>query len=246
MRFLQRGLIFGLLAGLVMAFSWAQADHFPPLETMVGQMILLGFPGTAPDEAACLNVARQIQAGEVGGVLLLGSNFKTRTGVLGMTALFRSARGPLPVFIVVDMEGGLVQRLGPKLGYPKIPSAEKVATTMSPMEAQTVAVQIAQLVQEAGFNVNLGPVVDLGAEPRNPLFLQHRSYGGDPQRVADYARVFLSEHRRRGILTVLKHFPGHGSSLTDSHDDFVDISATWQRNELEPYRQLIGEGVARS
>ncbi|MCD6191227.1 MAG: N-acetylmuramoyl-L-alanine amidase, partial [Sulfurimonas sp.] len=69
-----------------------------------------------------------------------------------------------------------------------------------------------------------------------------RSYGSDSNVVASFARVMINEQKKQGITSVLKHFPGHGSSLDDSHKGFVDITKTWSTKELEPYEKLINEG----
>jgi beta-N-acetylhexosaminidase len=93
------------------------------------------------------------------------------------------------------------------------------------------------------FNLNLGPVVDLDVNPHNPVIgALGRSYSKDPETVVEYGTAFINGHHANGILIVLKHFPGHGSSRNDSHKGFVDISQTWSPTELVPYRRLIAEG----
>ncbi|MEO7933758.1 MAG: glycoside hydrolase family 3 N-terminal domain-containing protein [Chthoniobacterales bacterium] len=242
MDFFRRLLIFLGLGAVMAGGVWFFSVQSPPLRVMVGQMILLGFTGADARAEGPRRVARQVHAGQVGGVIFLGWNFKSRAGVFGMTRLYREAGGPFPPFLVIDMEGGLVQRLGSRLGYEAIPSAEKMGATMTPAEARLRFDTMTGWVREAGFNLDLGPVVDLGGEPLNPISVQHRTYGSDPAKVVTYAREFMAANRARGILSALKHFPGHGSSRTDSHDDFVDVSATWKAAELEPYRELIASG----
>jgi beta-N-acetylhexosaminidase len=101
----------------------------------------------------------------------------------------------------------------------------------------------AELAQ-AGFNLNFGPVVDLNLNPWNPVIGQRdRSFGADPNTVTMLARAFITAHRNADIVTVAKHFPGHGSSHVDSHKTLADISDTWREIELEPYRNLAKEGL---
>jgi beta-N-acetylhexosaminidase len=217
----------------------------PPLDKMAGQMLMLGFLGTSSAEAEPQQLARQIQSGQVGGVIMLGRNFKDREDVIGLTKLFRESAAGLPPLIALDQEGGMVQRLGVKLGYSALPSAETIGRTMSPDKARQVFATIATMVREAGFNVNLAPVVDLGLEPQNRAVVStHRTYGNDPRVVTDYARAFVAAQREQAILPVLKHFPGHGSSREDSHKGLVDLTSTWTPNELEPFRSLIASGDA--
>ena len=215
------------------------------LDRMIGQMLLMGTLGRSADSSWAMGLARRISLGRVGGVVFLGHNFKTQKGVKSMTALFARAAPGLPVFLALDMEGGFVQRLGKKLGYEAIAPAQEVAETMTVKAARPLFARLARFTREAGFNVNLAPVVDILANKDNPVVGKwQRSFGEDPEKVAAYARAFIEEHRKRGVLSVLKHFPGHGSSLSDSHDGFVDITATWTKRELEPFAALIASGHA--
>jgi beta-N-acetylhexosaminidase len=212
---------------------------------MIGQMLMMGFPGSNPDGSWPKRLAAQISRGQVGGVVMLGYNFKSKASVKRLTAMFRQAAGRRKLFIALDMEGGAVQRLGRKLGYPAIHSARRIAKTQTPQQAQRTYSRLASISRSAGFNMNLGPVVDLLINPSNPVIGRwNRSYGSDPARVVAYASAFVKAHRAQGIVTVLKHFPGHGSSLSDSHDGFVDISSTWRNKELEPFAKMIAKGDA--
>lgn len=105
--------------------------------------------------------------------------------------------------------------------------------------------RIAETLQRAGINLNLGPVVDLNVNPANPVIGKlQRSISADPKIVTEHAREFIRAHHARGILCSLKHFPGHGSSSADSHKGFVNVTDTWSKKELEPFRTLIKEGLA--
>lgn len=217
----------------------------PSLGKKIGQMLVVGFLGSKAGDKWPKRLAGQIRKGEVGGVVFLGHNFKSRAGVAGLTKLFRQASPQVPVFLALDMEGGYVQRLGAKLGYPKVPPALTIARSMSPQQARAWFDKLAAISASAGFNVNLGPVVDLYITPKNPVVGKwKRAYSASPQKVAAYARQFVAAHRKKRILAVLKHFPGHGSSLTDSHAGFVDISKTWKAKELKPFSMMIKSGDA--
>lgn len=223
----------------------ATPSHAQSRQTMIGQMLLMGFPGKSPNGAWPRRLAQQISRGEVGGVVMLGYNFQSKTAVKQITGMFRQAAGSRKIFLAVDMEGGSVQRLGRKLGYPAIPSARRVARTQSPKQARSTFSSLARISRSAGFNMNLGPVVDLLINPANPVIGRwNRSFGADARKVTAYARAFVAAHKAQGVLTVLKHFPGHGSSVGDSHAGFVDITRTWQQQELEPFRAMIADGNA--
>ena len=214
-------------------------------DTMIGQMLMFGFSGTEPNQKGPQAIARQLCEGTIGGVILLGHNVKSAGQVKRLTTLFRGAGASVTPLIAVDQEGGRVQRLGPKQGYKAIPRPAVVAAKVSPEKAFKIYVDAARQVRDAGFNVNLGPVVDVNVNPKNPIIGRlGRSFGETPGTVIAYAQAFIAAHHRIGILTALKHFPGHGSSLRDSHKGFVDISKTWQRDrELAPFSALANDNT---
>ena len=71
-----------------------------------------------------------------------------------------------------------------------------------------------------------------------------RAFGTDAETVTAYDGAFIAAHHEAGLVTALKHFPGHGSSTADSHEGFVDITGTWSDQELDPYRALFADGYA--
>jgi beta-N-acetylhexosaminidase len=93
---------------------------------------------------------------------------------------------------------------------------------------------------EAGINTNLAPVVDVNVNPSSPAIGRlERSYSSNPEVVADHALAFIEEFANRDVVTALKHFPGHGSALADSHFGFTDITNTWKPLELTPYVKIL-------
>ncbi|MCR9059606.1 MAG: hypothetical protein NXI02_19880 [Rhodobacteraceae bacterium] len=220
-----------------------RAEETATLQEKIGQMILVGFLGNTVDRAGFKQVRAQMESGEIGGVLYLGRNLKNRQSVRRMNAeLKEAAQTHLPPLIAIDQEGGKVQRLKRHHGFPHTPAAKRMARRADPSEAAKTYGALASALADWGFTLNLGPVVDVDVNPRNPIIGRlGRSYSSDPDRVADYGAAFVSAHRHHGVLTALKHFPGHGSSRRDSHKGAVDVSATWSSDELEPFRQLIDD-----
>jgi beta-N-acetylhexosaminidase len=95
-------------------------------------------------------------------------------------------------------------------------------------------------LQSCGFNVNLAPVADVEVNPLSPTIgYRGRSFSADPLTVAAHDQVFVDEFHARNIITTLKHFPGHGSTVADSHLTLPDITNTWTTIELTPYRELL-------
>jgi beta-N-acetylhexosaminidase len=100
--------------------------------------------------------------------------------------------------------------------------------------------QIATTLRDVGISVNLAPVVDLDANPRNPIIKgKKRSFSSDPEIVARQAEAFCRAHLDLGILPCAKHFPGHGSAQGDTHCGLVDVSAHWSERELIPFQRLV-------
>ena len=235
-----------LLLAAVIAFTRpAQPrEPDPSLDAMIGQMLLIGFHGTSPSGKDARRIARQIAKGQIGGVILMDRNIRSPRQVRAMTSRFLSTGYPLTPIISVDQEGGLVQRLSARKGFKAYPTARTVARLYKPEKAHFIYKSMAQELANAGFNLNYGPVLDLNLNRRNPVIGRlGRSYGAKPERVVAYARAFISAHREANVLTSVKHFPGHGSSWSDSHKRFVDLTKTWKDIELEPYMALARDGA---
>lgn len=211
-------------------------------------MIMIGFHGDTAEDPRFKDVVRQLESGVVSGVLFLGYNIKSRKELMRMTALLRGCRCREPPFIAVDEEGGRIQRLNSSAGFSDEPSAKRVGQSRNEEGARRVYGDIAEKVANAGFNLNFGPVLDVDLNPDNPIIgALGRSFSADPTSVTRFARIFVASHRRMGVLTSLKHFPGHGSARGDTHVGIVDVTGTWNgKIELMPYRKLIAEGLADS
>ena len=239
-----------VLASMVLALLFAPHGPIVPdpesaaraqLRAMIGQMLVIGFPGTSVREEWPSRIAAMIGRGEIGGVLLLGDNIESPEQLRALTRALRGAGRMLPPLIAVDQEGGAVQRLSPYKGFLGLPAAKTVAGMDVETAYALYAAQARQLAAE-GITVNFGPVVDLDLNPDNPIIGRlARSYGNGPEVVASFARAFVAAHRAAGVLTAAKHFPGHGSGDSDPHDRAVNPASRWQKQELAPFRSLIKE-----
>ncbi len=233
-------IILGLIGalGLVLANPAQVKSAEVTLEQKIGQMLILGFPGRSVKDEWPRHIYKMLKAGEIGGVILFERNITSPKQVKKLNTYFKSASSqPIP-FIAIDQEGGRVQRMHEGNGFIHTPSAASLGTkdlALAAMAYQNMSRQLAR----SGFNVNFGPVVDLNLNKRNPIIAKkQRSYGSNPDRVIKYAQAFIEAHKNAGVLTVAKHFPGHGSSRADSHKGFTDITKTWRENELKPYAYL--------
>ena len=220
-----------------------------PLLPRLGDLLLVGFHGTAGESSADLE--RLVCDARVGGVLLFGRNLVDPAQVAALTrwvARRGHACARRPPLVAADAEGGRVMRLGASAGYTPTLSHQQLGDANDLALTELEARRIGGRLREAGIAWDLAPVVDVGYNPANPVIVgAGRSFGADPSRVIAHTRAYLAGMRAAGVLTTLKHFPGHGSSFDDSHLGFVDVTATARPGlELAPYRALMPEGVVDS
>ena len=218
------------------------------LRDRIGQMIMVGFRGITPLEAA--PTIRNIADGIVGAVVLYDMdaitggprNIQSREQLRELLAALKAA-SEIPVLVSVDAEGGFYHRLKEKYGFaPATPAAElgevdDLAITRS--SAAGVAAQLA----DVGIDLNLAPVLDLLNPANLTVSARRRSFSADPAVVTAQAREFILAHRERGVLTTGKHFPGMGGVLRPYSPGQGEQIDAWATTELEPYRALIGESL---
>lgn len=208
-------------------------------------MLIVGFENSRVDENS--KIIKQIQKYELGGVILFDRfyNDRNKTKNIASPQQLQALTSTLqkyatsPLFIAVDQEGGKVARLKPQYGFLKVPSAFEVSK-MPLSKAKEIYSKEAKMLHVNGINCDFAPVVDLAVNPKNKVIVGlERSYGKSPSKVVEYASTCIDALKKEHVLSVIKHFPGHGSSLGDSHEGFVDVSSTWSQEELEPYKELI-------
>ena len=211
---------------------------------MIGQMIMVGFEGVSVDDPAFRKILEKVRQGRITGVLYLQRNIAGSSRVRAMNKALQQA-APRPVLVAIDQEGGAIQRVPEAAGFPRVPSARSVARKATPREAYETYSGLASYLHRWGFNLNLGPVADLDLNPDNPVIGRlGRSFSADPSTVVQYSAAFVESHREHGVLTALKHFPGHGSSRRDSHNGWTDVTQTSKPAEVEVFRKLISQGYA--
>jgi beta-N-acetylhexosaminidase len=232
-----------LMPAILGAWLLAAPATAQDIEAMAGQMILVGFQGDSADDKSVGAVADEIASGGIGGVIFLKTNVASLDAVTAINTKFRAAAkegGQPPPFLSLDQEGGLVERLTKAVGFAETPSAQKVAETMDQPAAHELYGKMAKGLAAVGFNLNFGPVVDVNINPDNPVIGKlGRSFSDNAINVLSYGAAFIEAHHEQGVLTSLKHFPGHGSSTNDSHEGFVDVTKTWASAEMFPYSQLM-------
>ena len=220
-------------------FCFAQVDS---LDIKIGQMIMVGMSGKSANKNSA--IIKDIKKGIVGGVLLFEYNINpnnSQENLLELTNDLQKA-AQIPLLISIDQEGGQVNRLKMKYGFPSMPSAQVVGQKNDSVNTRQVGNTIATSLSKCGINLNFAPVVDILNPDCPVLGKRNRCYSSDVKIIAQCAEIIIDEHKKLHIKTALKHFPGHGSSTTDSHLGLVDVSKTWYVEELFPYKYLIDNG----
>lgn len=214
------------------------------IDVMIGQMIMVGigdFNLVDPNKP----VFDEIREGKVGGVVLYEKNILFESPKPELALLIENLQkyADIPLFISIDEEGGWVTRMKTRYGFPKNVSAQYLGNLNVLDSTRYYARQTATLLNSFGINMNYAPVVDINLNPRNPVIGKiERSYSSSYEEVIRHASVVVDEHLKKGVIPVLKHFPGHGSSKNDTHLGLTNVTETWQMEEVYPYAALIDSG----
>jgi beta-N-acetylhexosaminidase len=217
--------------------------HNLTLEEQIGQLLMVGFWGTTPSP----EIIDLIQRYQVGNIILFSRNIHDTLQVLELTQqlqeIAKEAGQRYPLLIAIDQENGIVQRLGD--GATIFPGNMALGAIGSEDIAYKVAVATGKELKTLGINMNLAPVVDVNNNPYNPV-IGVRSFGEDPSLVARLGDAMVKGYRAAGIISCLKHFPGHGDTAIDSHLSLPVIPYELQRLEtleLIPFRSGIKAGA---
>lgn len=186
------------------------------VEEKVGQLFILGFPQRelTPELKSFLTRTKP------GAFVIFKRNFSDLESIRKLNKdLFKLSieQTKLPPLLAVDQEGGSVTRIPT---FPPMPSALSVGQTKSPILAEEMGFEMASMMRDLGFNMNLAPVLDL-ADPNRFSFIGTRSYGSDPAVVGDMGYAFSKGLIRNAVIPTAKHFPGTGSLAADPHEHAI-------------------------
>jgi beta-N-acetylhexosaminidase len=219
-----------------------------PLRTKLGQMLMVTFTGDSLEKSSPSidTLKRDLAQGLIGGLVVFvwANNLENPAQITHMTAELQR-RSAIPLLIAVDQEGGNVARLSASNGFANTPTAYHLGTVLNQERytrenASTMAGWLAQ----TGLTMNLAPVVDVNVNPSSPAIgAMERSFSADTLAVAAHASWFVDEFHKKNVVTTLKHYPGHGSAVGDSHLGFTDVTNTWSEKELWPYKSLLASGM---
>ncbi|SFG62480.1 beta-N-acetylhexosaminidase [Sporolactobacillus nakayamae] len=209
----------------------------------IGQLMVFGFDG----KRMTPELKKMIHENKLGSIILFSRNLAEPSQIRQLTNELQSeakkAGHQYPLMICTDQENGAVRRLGK--GSTEFPGSMVLGASQDVNNAYKVAKMTAEELKNVGINWNLAPVVDVNNNPLNPVICT-RSFGEDPRIVAEMGKAFMRGLQEKGIISTLKHFPGHGDTGMDSHLDLPVIKHNIDRLEkveLVPFRRCIDAGA---
>lgn len=210
------------------------------LDEKIGQMLLLDLSALAAERPST-PVSQLVTQLAPGGVILFKDDIKSvEQTITNNLQMLRSSQ--LPLWIGVDQEGGAVNRI------PFVSDWNgnmAIAATGDPRFASETAFEMGKMLRLLFFNLNFAPVADVNDDPFNPV-IGLRSFGSEPDQVSAFVRSYVEGAHKSGLPAIVKHFPGHGSTRTDSHVGLPKLPYTLKRFEQVewlPFKAAIEKGV---
>jgi beta-N-acetylhexosaminidase len=210
------------------------------LDEKVGQLVMVGLEGYAMNDFS----QEMIEKYKVGGFILFKRNIEDSDQTLDLINSLKAVnlQNTVPLFFAVDEEGGNVSRMPD--GFRKLPTNRVIGKIDSEEFSFEVGKILGEQIQSLGFNMNLAPVLDIDSNPQNPV-IGNRSFGPDARIVGKLGAQTMKGIQTR-VISVVKHFPGHGDTSVDSHIGLPRVSHDVDRLkdfELVPFKEAIENGA---
>ena len=210
-------------------------------EEKIGQLFMIGIKSNGITK----DVIEMIQKYKIGGFILYRKNYKNYEEMLNLIIKLKTINkeNRIPLFIAIDQEGGRVNRMPPE--FKNIKSPAKLISKNDINIIRESATTISKMLYESGINMNIAPVLDIQRFPDNHP-IGDRCYGKNKEEVCKYGIEMMKEMKKNNIISVIKHFPGHGATKEDSHYGLPIISKKIQELEKEdivPFKKGIDEGA---
>lgn len=206
------------------------------IKEKAAQLLCFAFQGTEYND----QLKTLVEDLKVGGIIYFSRNIKNSSQVLELNKEIRK-KSQTPMFIGLDQEGGVVQRIK---DITLFPGAMALSASLT-INTKKICYQVGRNLASLGFNINFAPVGDVNNNSLNPV-INSRSYSDDPYVVAKDAVEAFEGFQKANILPTIKHFLGHGDTVVDSHVGLPTVNKT--RAELEnmeiiPFKKAIEEGI---
>ncbi|MBK8011546.1 MAG: beta-N-acetylhexosaminidase [Deltaproteobacteria bacterium] len=211
------------------------------LHDVVGQLLIGGFAGyDIPTQ-----LARLVEKGVLGGVILFARNIESVEGVANLLRRLAALSTPNEkLMFAVDQEGGRVQRL--RKPFPELPPMRWLGQRAEAPLAHEAGRLLGACLRRIGFHQDYAPVLDVDSNPDNPV-IGDRAFSNDADEVGRLGVAFIAGLQSEGVAACAKHFPGHGDTSTDSHLELPVLPHTWSRLEaleLKPFAESVKADVA--
>lgn len=220
------------------------------LEEKVGQIFMVAPEAVDKDGGSTTvfteNIEKEIEKYNLGGYILFASNIENPTQTQELiNGLKKSSK--IQPFVGVDEEGGRVARIGKNsaMGVEKIEPMAQVGKSQNYERANEIGTTIGKYIKNLGFNLDFAPDTDVLTDSNNTE-IGDRSFGNDPEVVGKMATEVVKGLQSENISTVLKHFPGHGGSIGNSHQGFSLSNRTEEelkKCEIVPFKTAIENGA---
>ncbi|WP_404454133.1 beta-N-acetylhexosaminidase [Virgibacillus necropolis] len=221
--------------------SFSKVIEKMSLDEKIGQMIIAGISGTTINSTTKSLVNKH----KVGGFIFYANNLTSpkQTKNLLNQIKTENEENLLPLFMSIDQEGGAVSRLpGDLINFP---ANKEIGTVNNATYSYEIGKLLGKEVNEFGFNVDFAPVLDVNSNPNNPI-IGNRSFGNNPEIVSKLGIQTMKGIQSQGIISVIKHFPGHGDTSVDSHLKLPKVNKSLEElNNLEliPFKNAISNGA---
>ncbi len=236
LQFMKQLLIMSLLFSLLAP----KVVHALTLQEKIDQLFIIGFTESVATPTS--TIVSLLTQTNLGGVFLTEQDetpFKRpiqNPSQLKQLTKDLQSYAQTPLMIAIDEEGGSVRAFKKKHGFEEILGSAFSYTNKPLSHVQHDSAQVALYARSFGINTNFAPIADLRINPQNPIIGKfNRSYRRHPWRSIEYAQAFINGHKKHVMITTLKHYPGHGSSIEDSHTSKADITKTYSPHELLPF-----------
>jgi len=207
------------------------------MRNVIGQHLFIGVSGKTLTE----DEKKFIIENNIAGITLFGRNCESPEQVRQLCAEIQNLRhrmiDKVPLFIAIDMEGGRVARL--KAPFTQWPAAKKLGDLDSPTASFNLAYAMGKELRAVGINLNFSPCTDTLTNTKNTA-IGDRAFSTDSEQVAKHASAYIRGFIKADIISCAKHFPGHGNTIVDSHDE-LPIESTQlselEKNEFIPFKK---------
>lgn len=210
-------------------------------EEKIGQMIIVGMDTNYITE----RIKTMITQYKIGGIILYRKNFKTYKEMLQLIKDLKelNKENKMPLLIAIDQEGGRVNRMPKELE--NLPPANQIAEIGGEELVRKSANITGRILKASGYNLNFAPVLDI-KRFENQHAIGDRSFGTNKQDVAKCGIATMQELQQNGVISVIKHFPGHGATKQDSHYFLPVINESikeLEKEDMYPFEQAIKNGA---